>query len=224
MYSLFLCHYMMGRVCGWGGVLSGKDKISLTSDSRHYTALKHLRCIHPSLLNIELDSIVVDELHLMLRVGDLLLRKLIFYADSRDHGSRENQGEEANNLQQLEQAIRSCGVSFQIWQKRERTGKPISRSYYWTALTSRHKLQVLKMLPEKMTTLMPDSIFPRVAALWKVSMQHMHNNYIILKILLQPPSFRALYHHDKLEPFSHWDWQIPWTGNCWYNCRVYIAC
>ena len=111
-----------------------------------------------------------------LRVGDVLLRNLILYADSRDHASWEHQGEEPNNnLRQLEQAILSCGVSFQIWQKREPTGKPISGSYDWTALTGKHKLQVLKMLPEKMSTLMPDSISPRVPALWRVSMHNMHN-------------------------------------------------
>ena len=75
----------------------------------------------------------------------------------------------------LEQAIRSCGVSFQIWQKREPTGKPISGSYDWTALTGKHKLQVLKMPPEKMSTLMSDNISPRVAARWRVSMHNMHN-------------------------------------------------
>ena len=92
---------------------------SLKSDSQHSTrhCSKHLGCIHPPLLNIELDNIVVDELHLMLRVGDVLLRNLILYADSRDHASREHRGEDANNLRQLERAIRSCGVSFQIWQK-----------------------------------------------------------------------------------------------------------
>ena len=144
---------------------------SLKSDSQHSTrhCSKHLGCIHPPLLNIELDNIVVDELHLMLRVGDVLLRNLILYADSRDHASREHQGEDANNLRQLERAIQSCGVSFQIWQKREPTGKPIPGSFDWTALTGKHKLQVLKMLPEKMSGLLPDGISPRVAALWRVS-------------------------------------------------------
>ena len=71
----------------------------------------------------------------MLRVGDVLLRNLILYTDSRDHASQEDQGEEAIHLQQLEPAIRSCGVSFQIWQKQESTGKPIPGSYEWTALT-----------------------------------------------------------------------------------------
>ena len=42
-------------------------------------------------------------------------------------------------------------------------------SYLISALTGKHKLKVLKMLPEKMSTLMPDSISPRVAGLWRVS-------------------------------------------------------
>jgi len=114
----------------------------------------------------------------MLCVGDVLLQNLILYADSRDHASREHQGEEANHPRQLEQAIRSCGVSFQIWQKQEPTGKPIPGSYEWTALTGKHKLQVLKMLPEKMSTLLEESISPRVAALLKVCV-NIHN-YVIL--------------------------------------------
>ena len=113
---------------------------------------KHLSCIHTPLLNVEVDSIVVDEL----------------YGDSRDHTSWEHQWKEANHLRQLEQAITSRGVSFQIWQKQEPTGKPIHGSYEWTAVAGKHKLQVLKMLPEKMSTLLEESISHRVAALWKV--------------------------------------------------------
>ena len=93
--------------------------------------------------------------------------------DSRDHACREHRGEDANHLRQLEQAIRSCAVSFQIWQKREPTGKPIPGSYDWTALTGKHKLQVLKMLPEKMSLLLPDTIFLRIAALWRVGVSTM---------------------------------------------------
>ena len=43
-----------------------------------------------------------------------------------------------------------------------------SRVDDWTALTGKHKLQVLRMLPEKMSLLLPDAIFPRIAALWRV--------------------------------------------------------
>ena len=59
---------------------------SLTSDSQH--SMQQTSGLYsPPLLNIELDHIVVDELHLMLRVGDVLLINLILYADSRDNAS-----------------------------------------------------------------------------------------------------------------------------------------
>jgi len=29
----------------------------------------------------------------------------------------------------------------------------------------------------------------------------------------------TLHHHDKLEPCSHWDQQIPWTGT--WQCQYY---
>lgn len=34
-------------------------------------------CINPPLLNIDLDHVVIDELHLMMRICDVLLRNLI---------------------------------------------------------------------------------------------------------------------------------------------------
>ena len=46
---------------------------------------KHLGSIHPQLLNIELTKVVVDELHLLLLVTDVLIRNLISLAASRDH-------------------------------------------------------------------------------------------------------------------------------------------
>ena len=96
---------------------------------------KHKGCICTPLVNIEPNSVVLDELHLMLRIGDVLIRNLILFAHSQDHYSQERLGERTHHIQELEKAISSCGVSFHIWQKREPTGKPISGSYDWTALT-----------------------------------------------------------------------------------------
>ena len=78
---------------------------------------QHLGNIHPPLLNIELTKVVVDELHLLLRVMDVLIRNLISLAVSRDH--EERQGETSNHIRQLEQAVQSCKVTFTIWQRVE---------------------------------------------------------------------------------------------------------
>ena len=130
---------------------------------------KHKGCIHPPLLNVEPSAVVLDELHLMLRIGDVLIRNLILYAHSRDHRSQERLGETTHHIQELETAIRSCGVSFHIWQKREPTGKPIPGSYDWTALTGTHKLKVLQRLPEMMNKILPDAVCGRIVHLWNVS-------------------------------------------------------
>ena len=51
---------------------------------------QHLGSIHPPLLNTELTEVVVDELHLLLRVMDVLIRNLISLAVSRDHMRNNN--------------------------------------------------------------------------------------------------------------------------------------
>ena len=139
------------------------------SSKSYSTCTRHLGCVLPPLIKIPLDRVVLDELHLLLRIMDVLIRNLIFYADSEDHRQKERHGVESHNLRKLEQAIRSCGVCFQIWQNKEPTGKPIAGSFDWTPLSGKHKLQVLKNLPAKMDTILDESRAPAVAKLWNVS-------------------------------------------------------
>ena len=129
------------------------------SDSCHI----HSGCIHPPLFNIEL-----DELHLLLCITDVLIRNLILFADSSDHRSKAHRGVVTTHVKDLEAAIQSCGVSFQIQQRREANGKPIPGSYNWTALTWKYKLLVLKKLPDKMSALLPPHLYTPVVQLWKV--------------------------------------------------------
>ena len=63
-------------------------------------------------------KVVVDELHLLLRVMDVLIRNLISLAVSRDH-EEQRQGETSNHIRQLQQAVQSCKVTFTIWQRVE---------------------------------------------------------------------------------------------------------
>lgn len=132
---------------------------------------RHLGCVLPPLVNIPLDHIVLDELHLLLRIMNdrimvVLIRNLILYADSEDHRQKAHHGVESHNVRKLEKAICSCGVCFQIWQNKEPTGKPIPGSFDWTALSGKHKLLVLKELPAKMDTILKEDL---VAKLWNVS-------------------------------------------------------
>lgn len=82
--------------------------------ARGYRACaKHLGCVRQPLFDIPLDHIVLDKLHLLLRVGDVLLRNLILQVDNMGHKRKEHEGEESNGIKQLEEAVRACGVSFQ---------------------------------------------------------------------------------------------------------------
>ena len=66
----------------------------------------------PPLLQVEPDHVVPDELHLLLRITDVLLRNLIWEMVRCDHSARAQRGSHTNHLQQLIDAITSCGVTF----------------------------------------------------------------------------------------------------------------
>eukprot|EP00731_Ephydatia_muelleri_P021708 Em0014g299a len=65
--------------------------------------------------------------------------------------------------QQLVAYIRSCGVSFTIWESESSDGK-----VEWTSLTGEAKKKVLKLLPSKMKDIpLPNAFLDDVVQLWK---------------------------------------------------------
>ena len=86
------------------------QKMKELSAHSYSSCAHHLGCVLPPLLNILPDHIVMDELHLLLRIMDLLIRNLILYADSEDHRQKEHHGVESCSVRNLEQAICSCGA------------------------------------------------------------------------------------------------------------------
>ncbi|KAL4223221.1 hypothetical protein ACF0H5_016693 [Mactra antiquata] len=70
--------------------------------------------IHQPLLNIEPKYYIPDELHMMMRITDILIRNLFDDANSKDNYSKITGGH-TDNLKILIEAICSCGVSFKTW-------------------------------------------------------------------------------------------------------------
>ena len=67
-------------------------------------------CCQEPLLNIELDHIVVDELHLLLRITDILTANLITEVIEWDiEECLENKKNKDAHLNKLVSSIRSCG-------------------------------------------------------------------------------------------------------------------
>ena len=79
-------------------------------------------CVNQPLIEIDLDHIIVDELHLLLRVVDVQIDNLIddvLEWDKREDLRKKRKAERGIHLNQLTETIRSCGVSFNIWQKND---------------------------------------------------------------------------------------------------------
>ena len=65
------------------------------------------------LLDIDMSNIVVDELHLMLRVTDILIRNLVWamlLLDMKEKQSRR----QPQYIDKLLHTIRSCGITFNV--------------------------------------------------------------------------------------------------------------
>lgn len=89
---------------------------SLLAHSAHASkgCEQHKGSIHEPILPLESSQLVIDELRLHLRVSDILLRNVIFQADTIDHHSRERTNRELGAVNKLAYLIQSCGVSFDI--------------------------------------------------------------------------------------------------------------
>ena len=133
-------------------------------------------CCHEPLLNIPLDHIIPDELHLMLRVTDILLENLIEDAMQWDDkesslpGRKKNLAEKSRHVKNLVKSINSCGVIFHLWEKKNADGKG-SGTWDWTSLMGDDRKKLLRELPLKLV-IPTDCIQPetceKVAQLWKV--------------------------------------------------------
>ena len=74
------------------------QKMKDLSSHSYSSCTHHLGCVLPLLVNIPLDHIVLDELHLLLCIMDVLIRNLILYADSEDHRQKAHHGVESHNV------------------------------------------------------------------------------------------------------------------------------
>eukprot|EP00731_Ephydatia_muelleri_P034384 Em0057g16a len=119
---------------------------------------------YPPLLSIDLDHVVPDELHLFLRIMDILIENLISYAVELDIRATRKQTDllQGATLKKVQASIQSCGVSFQIWKKKEKPGE-----LDWTSLGGAQKRKVLSLLPAQFPNILPPETCQRVAQLWK---------------------------------------------------------
>ena len=85
--------------------LNGLHEFASKSKGKNYC------CVYQPLLNIPLDHIMLDELHLMLRITDVLIGNLVEDVKQRDDKQSFVTGKKKVHLDKLVQVINSCGVS-----------------------------------------------------------------------------------------------------------------
>ena len=61
--------------------------------------------------------------------------------------------------------VRSCGVGFKVWYKKNANGEPTS-DLDFTSLNGDERKKVLKLLPQKLTRILPESYAASVVKLW----------------------------------------------------------
>ncbi|XP_067672134.1 uncharacterized protein [Haliotis asinina] len=122
---------------------------------------------HTPLLKIEVEDYVLDELHLLLRITDLLERNLIDEVKTRDEEERTSKGK-PTHMDQLVKSIKACGVSFSFWEDKE------TRKLKWTSLNGQEKRKLLAKLPQTLKGKLKPNTEERVLTLWS-SLFEIHN-------------------------------------------------
>ena len=115
---------------------------------------------------------------------DVLLNNLVLGAisqDAKDNFNKPPKDRITSHTDALLHAIRSCGVSFSIWEKTNADGSG-SGTYDFTSLMGSDKRILLQQLPQKLeinSDAIEDTIRPTVIELWHVSANFI-NNFIII--------------------------------------------
>ena len=128
-------------------------------------------CKHEPLLKVELDHVVLHELHvhLLLRVMDVLINNLVKEAvewDKKENFNKRKADQKDSHVKTLQSTIRSCGISFVIWEKTNADGKG-SGQYNFTSLLGSDKKKLPSDLPQKLDACTHKNTCQTVIQIWK---------------------------------------------------------
>ena len=139
---------------------------------RHRPANQRLGVQNKPIIHIEPDNVVIDELHLLLRIGDILVRNIVHEMVNADKIASRSYAQTAQsntNMQQLLLFINThCKVTFRVWEKRDPNGRP-SGAYDWTSIMGSDMKKVLSLLPSKFRELLRPEIQEITMKVWNVS-------------------------------------------------------
>ena len=110
---------------------------------------------------------MIDELHLFLRISDVLFENLFAELQRLSHRSKTlKTGDPTDHVERAVSAIRKSGVSFNVWLSKEGTRQ--SRSgLEMTSLNRNEKLKVMNSLPDCFDDLLPSNTAVPLKTLWR---------------------------------------------------------
>ena len=121
----------------------GSKKMRRTSHTLNENSIiKTFGSKHKPLIEIDPIQVVPDELHLLLRISDILLQNLIFDSKQLD-AKLEVLQETGDQLKSLQQKINEIGITFHTWSNK--TGE-----LEWTSLTGNAYNLLFKQLHDKL--------------------------------------------------------------------------
>ena len=129
-------------------------------------------CIREPLLNIPLSHVIVDELHLLLRVMDILIDNIITEVVDWDKEENfEKRGKHTlttgAHLKRLINEIRGCGVGFDVWEQKNPSDNKTTGKYDFTSLLGNDKKKLLILLPEKLPEVLRPETSKQVQDIWE---------------------------------------------------------
>ena len=126
-------------------------------------------CVKEPLLNIDLDHVIVDELHLLLRVMDVMLDNIITEVidlDKSDDFEKSSKEPRGIHLKKLVSEIRSCSVGFDVWEIRNPADNKGTGKYEFTSLFGNDKKKVLSLLPENLCKVLQPNTCTEISKVW----------------------------------------------------------
>ena len=96
-------------------IRSLKETIACSQLPKSTSVSARLGVKHKPLILLKTDHIIPDELHLFLRIPDILIRNLILHAVEEDLVARHHQQPDTSLSTMLE-CVKECGITFHVWQ------------------------------------------------------------------------------------------------------------
>ena len=170
---LGLCGATGNYACPWC-LVNKQDRTDLSKHETHYESVEMLRTAeklksnastksfgskNKPLIDIEPSKIVPDELHLLLRISDILLQNLIDDCKQLD-AKFEVLQEPSDRLKNLVLKINECGVKFQTWANK-------AGELEWSSLTGNDYKRLFQQLPDKLFFVINNDTHDEVCNLWR---------------------------------------------------------